>query len=73
MLPTVFLSLSGSDAKFVSKVQKSLPDGLAYYYPMSFANGDNLIEAMESKVPEAQIFVLFASRASIASVWVGFE
>lgn len=73
MLPTVFLSLSGSDVEFVGKVHKSLPDGLAYYYPKSFANGDNLIEAMETKVPDAKIFVLFASRASIASVWVGFE
>jgi tetratricopeptide (TPR) repeat protein len=73
MLPTVFLSLSGSDANFVGKVHKGLPDGLAYYYPKSFANGDSLIEAMETKVPDAKIFVLFASRASISSVWVGFE
>lgn len=73
MLPTVFLSLSGHDSDFVSRVHKSLPDGLAYYYPKSFENGENLIEAMESRVNKSSIFVLFASRASVSSVWVKFE
>lgn len=73
MLPTVFLSLSGVDAKFVESVHNNLPDGLAYYYPKSFANGENLVAAMEDRVGKSQVFVLFASRESVKSVWVNFE
>lgn len=73
MLPTVFLSLSGSDADFVNRVYKILPDGLAYYYPKSFENGENLVTAMESRISLSTIFVLFASRRSLESAWVGFE
>lgn len=73
MLPTVFLSLSGTDKPFVDKVYKHLPAGLAHYYPKSFDNGEKLIEAMEERVPSSKIFALFASRASIDSVWVNFE
>ena len=73
MLPTVFLSLSGSDADFVNRVYKILPDGLAYYYPKSFENGENLVTAMENRISLSTIFVLFASRRSLESAWVGFE
>jgi hypothetical protein len=73
MLPTVFLSLSGVDEKFVENVYRNLPDGLAYFYPKSFANGENLIQAMEEKVADSRVFVLFASRSSLESVWVNFE
>ncbi|HUO92646.1 MAG TPA: toll/interleukin-1 receptor domain-containing protein, partial [Rhizomicrobium sp.] len=73
MLPTVFLSLSGKDEAFVKRVQEHLPDGLAYFYPRSFANGENLISAMEERTEQASIFVLFVSRASIESCWVNFE
>ncbi|MBB6224237.1 toll/interleukin-1 receptor domain-containing protein [Rhizobium leguminosarum] len=73
MLPTVFLSLSGVDAKFVESVQKNLPDGIGYFYPKSFENGENLITAMEERIGQSQVFVLFASRASVSSVWVNFE
>jgi tetratricopeptide (TPR) repeat protein len=73
MLPSVFLSLSGTDEKFVARVHERLPEGLAYFYPRSFANGEDLLSAMESRVGKASIFVLFASRASVDSVWVKFE
>lgn len=72
-LPTVFLSLSGADEPFVRRVHEFLPDGLAYFYPRSFENGENLISAMEERVAEATMFVFFASKASLASCWVGFE
>lgn len=42
MLPTVFLSLEGAEQGFVDKVRRFLPDGLAYFYPRSFANGEEL-------------------------------
>ena len=73
MLPTVFLSLSGTDDNFVGKVHDLLPDGLAYFYPKSFANGENLIQAMDDRVPASSIFVLFASAESARSVWVNVE
>jgi hypothetical protein len=73
MLPTVFLSLSGVDEKFVGSVHSNLPDGLAYFYPKSFENGENLIAAMEERVAQSRVFALFASRESVNSVWVNFE
>lgn len=73
MVTTVFLSLSGVDARFVQSVHNNLPDGLAYFYPKSFKNGENLISAMEERIGESRLFVLFASRESVKSVWVNFE
>lgn len=73
MLPTVFLSLEGNDQSFVEKVRRFLPDGLAYFYPRSFGNGEELIAAMEERVGKASMFVLFASEKVVDSPWVGFE
>jgi hypothetical protein len=73
MLPTVFLSLAGVDEPRVRRVQDFLPDGLAYFYPRSFASGEELVSAMEDRVSKATIFALFASKQSLASCWVGFE
>ena len=70
---TAFLSFSGEDKTFVEQVHSRLPDGLVYFYPLSFTNGENLIRAMEERVGKARIFVLFASRASAKSHWVNFE
>lgn len=61
------------DSLFVESVHKNLPDGLAYFYPKSFENGENLISAMEERVGQSRLFILFASRASVNSVWVNFE
>lgn len=73
MSAKVFLSLSYVDADFVRLVRSRLPIGLAYFYEESFANGEALIHAMERGVDDATIFVLFASKQSLASPWVGFE
>jgi hypothetical protein len=73
MMPTVFLSLEGANERFVEQVQRFLPDGLAYFYPRSFANGEALISAMEERVGKASLFVLFASKRAVKSPWVGFE
>jgi hypothetical protein len=73
MLPTVFLSLEGGDQDFVEKVRRFLPDGLAYFYPRSFRNGEELISAMEERVGQASMFALFASKKAVTSPWVGFE
>ena len=55
------------------RVHSSLPGGQANFYERSFDSGENLISAMEERVANADIFVLFASRASLSSTWVGFE
>ena len=73
MLPKVFLSLSGVDDEFVDEVHAQLPQGLAYFYRKSFSTGENLISAMEERIKDTSIFVLFASSASLKSKWVGFE
>ena len=73
MLPTVFLSLESGDEGFVEKVRRFLPDGLAYFYPRSFTNGEELISAMEERVGQASMFALFASKKAVGSPWVGFE
>jgi len=72
-LPTVFLSLSGHDENFVQAVHKLLPDSMAHFYPATFANGEDLIDAMEQRVESSAVFALFASRASLGSKWVNFE
>ena len=72
MLPTVFLSLAGDDEPFVRRVQEFLPDGLAYFYPRSFVNGEQPLSAMEDRVGKATMFALFASK-NVSSCWVGVE
>ena len=73
LTPNVFLSLSGSDDETAKLVWDALPRGLAFFYRESFANGEALLDAMERGVGRAQIFVLLASKESLASKWVGFE
>lgn len=73
MTPTIFLSLSFVDEAFVSSVYDRLPRGVARYFRRSFERGEDLIEAMERNLDASEIFVLFASRASLRSLAVGFE
>jgi len=73
MLPTVFLSLESGDEYFVDQIRRFLPDGLAHFYPRSFANGEDLLKAMEDRIGQATMFVLFASKKAVKSPWVGFE
>ena len=73
MLPTVFLSLSGTDEKVVADIHEHLPDGMAHFYPRSFSNGESLLAAMEERVGKATVFAFFASKASLESCWVNFE
>jgi thioredoxin-like negative regulator of GroEL len=73
MTPTIFLSLSFADEAFVRAVYERLPRGVARYYQRSFDRGEDLIEAMERNLEASEVFVLFASRASLKSLAVGFE
>jgi len=73
MTPTIFLSLSFTDEKFVRAVYDRLPRGIARYYQRSFERGEDLIKAMERNLEASEIFVLFASRDSLKSFAVNFE
>jgi thioredoxin-like negative regulator of GroEL len=73
MTPTIFLSLSFVDEAFVRAVYDRLPRGVARYYQRSFDRGEDLVEAMERNLDASEVFVLFASRASLKSLAVGFE
>ena len=70
---SIFLSLSFADRDFVNSVYKRLPHGVARYYEKSFDRGEDLISAMEKSIDSSDIFVLFASRASLSSYAVHFE
>ncbi len=73
MTTRVFLSLSFTDVDFVRKVSRRLPRGVANFYERSFERGDDLIHAMEEMMDSSDIFVLFASQASLSSYAVQFE
>jgi tetratricopeptide (TPR) repeat protein len=73
MTPAIFLSLSFVDEAFVGAVYDRLPRGVARYFRRSFDRGEDLIEAMERNLDASEVFVLFASRASLKSLAVGFE
>lgn len=73
LVPQVFLSLSGKDDDLVNRVYRHLPEGLAIFYRKSFANGELLMDAMESSVAHSTVFVFFASKHSLGSPWVQFE
>lgn len=73
MLAKTFLSLSFADVDFVRSVYRKLPRGLAYFYEASFETGESLMHAMERAINDTALFVLFASKASLASNAVLFE
>jgi tetratricopeptide (TPR) repeat protein len=73
MVPKAFLSLSAEDAAFVDRVYRHLPHGQAFFFKQSFANGALMLEVMEREVATSQLFVLFASKASLEKTWVKFE
>lgn len=73
MVPKAFLSLAAEDAEFVERVYRHLPHGQAFFFKQSFANGALMLEMMEREVSTSQLFVLFASKASVKKTWVKFE
>lgn len=72
-MTNVFLSLSFADIAFVRNVHERLPRGVARYYEKSFERGADLVEAMEQSLTVSEVFVLFATRTSLASYAVQFE
>lgn len=73
MALNIFLSLSFVDASVVRAVFSRLPKGVARFYERSFERGDDILEAMEKGLDASEVFVLFASKGSLASYAVNFE
>jgi hypothetical protein len=73
MVRKAFLSLAAEDAEFVQRIYRHLPHGQAFFFKRSFANGSLMLDAMEAEVSNSQLFVLFASTASLKKTWVNFE
>lgn len=68
-----FLSHSSRDKQFVRAVAKELGRQFCVYDEQAFATGEELKESIERGLDESSVFVLFASREALKSIWVEFE
>jgi tetratricopeptide (TPR) repeat protein len=68
-----FLSHSSKDAEFVHAVADELGRQFTWLDRQQFDTGDEFLAQMEAGVADSSIFVLFASRNSLASTFVDFE
>ena len=69
----VFFSHSSDDALLVKKIKKELSRFWTYLDDDCFNPGEDFRDAIVSRINESDLFVLFASRKSLASSWVKFE
>src|SRR5690349_1950008 len=68
-----FLSHSSADHELVDTVVQDLGRPFVKVDRFAFDHGDELFAAIEEAISASSIFVLFASRASLDSGWVGEE
>jgi tetratricopeptide (TPR) repeat protein len=68
-----FLSHSSTDKQFVAAVATELKRQYSVYDEASFDTGVEFKTSIERGLKESSIFVLFVTRASLASLWVEFE
>ena len=68
-----FFSYSHADSELVHSVVGHVGRPFVTIDEAAFAPGDDILGSVEGAVPEAAVFVLFASRSSMASRWVTFE
>jgi tetratricopeptide (TPR) repeat protein len=68
-----FLSHATPDKAFVHKVEARLGKQRVVVDEREFATGADFVDAIRKALFESQLFVLFASKASLASLWVKFE
>jgi tetratricopeptide (TPR) repeat protein len=68
-----FLSHSSRDAEFVHAVANELGRQFTWLDQQAFDTGDEFISAMERGLSESSVFVLFASRHALESIFVEFE
>src|ERR1700761_7701861 len=68
-----FLSHSSLDKSFVEAVALRLGRVQVFYDNWGFESGDQFIKAIPQVLRDTELFVLFASRASLQSFWVQLE
>lgn len=68
-----FLSHSSHDKEFVRSVASELGRQFCIFDEQAFETGTEFKESIEHGLDESSIFVFFASRKSLASLWVEFE
>jgi tetratricopeptide (TPR) repeat protein len=72
-LAKAFLSHSSSDKLFVEAVAKRLGRQQVQFDKWAFTVGQQFVSAITASLNASSTFVLFASKASLASFWVKFE
>lgn len=68
-----FLSHSSTDKGLVNKVASLLGRAAVVYDVFEFTAGNDLQSSILKGISRSQLFVLFASAASLKSDWVKFE
>jgi len=68
-----FLSHSSIDTEFVRAVAKELGRQFCVFDEQVFTTGDEFKTSIEKGLDDSSVFVLFASRGAMKSVWVKFE
>ena len=68
-----FLSHSSHNKEFVRAVAKELGRQLCIFDEQVFNTGDEFKSSIEKGLDESSIFVLFASKEALESIWVSFE
>lgn len=68
-----FLSHSSRDKEFVRAVSKELKRQYCAFDERDFVTGNDFFASIREHLKESDIFVLFASRNSLASDWVAME
>jgi tetratricopeptide (TPR) repeat protein len=68
-----FLCHSSVDKPYVDTVARRLGRARVTYDAYTFENGVKFLESIRSTLSQSQLFVLFASRQSLESLWVKFE
>jgi tetratricopeptide (TPR) repeat protein len=72
-VPRAFLSHSSKDKEFVRAVALSLGRQLCVFDEQTFHSADDLRKIIVDTLASSAMFVLFASKHSLASLWCNFE
>ncbi len=68
-----FLSHSSTDKEFVRAIANELGRQYCVFDEQSFDSGEDFKTSIENGLDESSVFVLFATRQSLKSLWVEFE
>jgi tetratricopeptide (TPR) repeat protein len=68
-----FLSHSSKDKEFVRAVANQLGRQFCLFDEQAFSTGEEFKHSIEQGLDDSAVFVLFASKKALESVWVNFE